>query len=93
MIGSLTGDPAVMRRVFLVDLWNALMMTLAPSNMIPMAVGFTIALPCILSSRILLNLREMDRKRQCQMDIEGIPLDQWETLVRCCPDEEAGGRG
>lgn len=71
------------------DLLNLLMMTLAPSNMIPAAVGYTIALPCILSSRILLNLREMNRQREDLMDLDGVPLDQWETLIRHWPDESA----
>lgn len=31
----------------------------------------------------------MNRQREDLMDLDGVPLDQWETLIRHWPDESA----
>lgn len=67
-------------RIFVIGLFNALLVTLAPTDLVQAGVGFGIALPSIASSRILLDLREVDRKRQEQTDVRGLSVDQWETI-------------
>ena len=68
------------RRILILTIYNSLLITIAPSDLIQAGVGFEIALPSIASSRLLLNLRAADRKREKRTDVEGLLVDQWETM-------------
>jgi len=66
--------------ILFLTIYNTLLITIAPSDLIQAGVGFEIALPSIASSRLLLNLRAADKRRERQTDVEGIFVDQWETM-------------
>ncbi|CAL1696620.1 unnamed protein product [Somion occarium] len=59
---------------------NALLITVMPHDLIQAGVGFGIAVPSIASSRMLLDLRDVDRKRGRVTDVQGVPVSQWETM-------------
>ncbi|OBZ78825.1 hypothetical protein A0H81_00362 [Grifola frondosa] len=67
--------------IFVVDLLDVLVVTLASSTLVPASSGLVIALPSILGSRMLLNLRQVDRKRELRLAVDGIDVDQWETIL------------
>ncbi|THH28432.1 hypothetical protein EUX98_g5753 [Antrodiella citrinella] len=66
--------------ILVLTIYNSLLITIAPSEIIQAGVAFEIALPSIASSRLLLNLRAADKRRKKQTDVDGIPVDQWETM-------------
>ena len=60
--------------------FNVLMIVLAPYAIYQIGFGFGIALPSILSSHILLNLREVEKRRADRVDVYGLAVEQWETM-------------
>lgn len=59
---------------------NALLITVMPPVTIQAGVGFGIALPSIVSSRMLLDLRDVDEKRGRMTDVQGVRVSEWETM-------------
>lgn len=47
-------------------------------------IGFqyNVVLPAILSSRILLHLRASEKAREDLVDVQGLPVEQWQTMFR-----------
>lgn len=64
----------------MLTLYNSLLITIAPSDLIQAGVGFEIALPSIASSRLLLNLRAADKQRERRTDVSDVRVEQWETM-------------
>ena len=56
------------------------MVVLTPYALYQVGFGYAVALPSILSSRILLNLREVEKQRADRVDVHGLALEQWETM-------------
>ena len=61
-------------------LLNVLMVVLTPYALYQIGFGYAVALPSILSSHILLDLRESEKHRVERVDVDGLALDQWETM-------------
>ena len=51
-----------------------------PTALYQVAYGFNVVLPCILSSRILLNLREWEKYRESRVDVQDLHLSEWPTM-------------
>lgn len=66
--------------ILFLTIYNSLLITIAPSDLIQAGLGFEIALPSIASCRLLLNLRAADKRRERRMNVEGLLVDQWETM-------------
>ncbi|TCD62948.1 hypothetical protein EIP91_006211 [Steccherinum ochraceum] len=66
--------------ILALTIYNSLLITIAPSDLIQAGIGFEIALPSIASSRLLLNLRAADKRRERRTNVEGIHVEQWETM-------------
>lgn len=56
------------------------MVVFVPYALYEVGFGYAIALPNILSSRILLDLRESERRRADHIDVHGVAVEQWETM-------------
>ena len=56
------------------------MMIERSTDLIQAGVGFGIALPSIVSSRMLLDLRDVDEKRGRLADVQGVRVSEWETM-------------
>ena len=67
-------------RLLALVLMNVLFVVLSPFALYEIGFGYAIALPNILSSRILLNLRECERTRAQRVDVHGLAVEQWETM-------------
>ncbi len=59
---------------------NALMVALTPYALYQVGFGYAVALPSILSSHILLNLRATEKRREDRVRVHGLALEQWETM-------------
>lgn len=70
-------DPA--RRIFIAYLLNALIWTFAPTQLFQLGVGFGITLPCVLGSRLLLNLRAVHRHETPTASL--IHTQRWDHLL------------
>ncbi|EKM48972.1 uncharacterized protein PHACADRAFT_265938 [Phanerochaete carnosa HHB-10118-sp] len=66
--------------IFMVVLTNVAMTIFAPTALYPVGYGFGVVLPCILSSRILLNLREWEKYREDRVDVQDVNLSEWPTM-------------
>ena len=67
-------------RIAVVNTVNALLITVMPTPTVQSGVGFGIALPSIVSSRMLLDLRDVDVKRGRTTDVQGLRVSEWETM-------------
>lgn len=52
----------------------------APTALYLVGYSFNVVLPCILSSRILLNLREWEKYREDRVDVQDVNLSEWPTM-------------
>jgi len=59
---------------------NAVLLIMAPMDLVQAGLGFGIALPCIASSRILFNLRKEDKLRNARLDVDDVSVDSWQTI-------------
>lgn len=66
--------------IFLVALTNVVMTIFTPTALYQVGYGFNVVLPCILSSRILLNLREWEKYREDRVDVQDVNLSEWPTM-------------
>ena len=57
------------------------MATLTPYALYQIGFGFNVALPSILASRMLIDLRAWERCREDRIDVNGLSLDQWDTML------------
>ena len=67
-------------RLLCLVLFNVLMVVLTPYALYQIGFGYAVALPSILSSHILLNLRAAEKHRAERTDVHGIAVEQWETM-------------
>lgn len=61
-------------------LTNVVITAATPTSLYSAALGFNVAVPWVLSSRILLNLRAWEKYRECQVNVEGVDLTDWRTM-------------
>ncbi|KAI0344096.1 hypothetical protein BDW22DRAFT_1355384 [Trametopsis cervina] len=67
---------------FGLQLLNIFMVIFTPYAIYSVGTGFTAVLPNVLANRILVSLRAWEKVREVQYDVDGIPVDQWETMFR-----------
>ena len=67
-------------------LTNVVMTVATPTALYQACYGYQITLPCILSSRILLNLREWEKYREDQVDVQDLNLSEWPTMFHLTSD-------
>ena len=61
---------------------NIVMSVWTPTALYQVGYGFNVVLPCILSSRILLNLRAWEKYREDRVDVQDVNLSEWPTMFR-----------
>ena len=66
---------------------NLVLTLSAPASLYSVAYGFNFALPCVLSSHILLNLRAWEKYREDQVDVQGVNLTEWPTMFHLTTDQ------
>ena len=69
-------------RIFLIVLTNTVITAAAPTALYQACYTFNVVLPCVLSSRILLNLREWEKYREDRVDVQDVHLSEWPTMFR-----------
>lgn len=68
------------RSILFTVIANMAMTIWAPTALYQVGYGFNVVLPCVLSSRILLNLRQFEKYRESQVDVQGVDLSEWPTM-------------
>lgn len=66
--------------LFCVNMVNTFAAALMPYALYQAGFGFNVALPSVLASRMLINLRAWERWREQRVDVNELPLEQWETM-------------
>jgi len=64
-----------------VSLVNIFMVALTPYALYQVAFGYNTVFPGVLANRILINLRAQEKCREARVDVAGVPLDQWSTML------------
>lgn len=59
---------------------NTFTVALTPYALYQVGFGFNVALPSVLASRMLINLRAWERCRVDRVDVNGVALEQWDTM-------------
>ncbi|EKM54283.1 uncharacterized protein PHACADRAFT_123217 [Phanerochaete carnosa HHB-10118-sp] len=66
--------------IFVLVLMNMAMTIFAPTALYQVGYGFSDVLPCILSSRILLNLRGWEKYKEARANLQDVRLSEWPTM-------------
>lgn len=56
------------------------MLTFTPTALYQVGLQYNVVLPSILCSRILLHLRAREKGREDRVDVQGVLLDDWQTM-------------
>ena len=59
---------------------NIVMTVATPTAVYDACYDFNVVIPCVLSSRILLNLREWEKYREDRIDVQDMNLSEWPTM-------------
>ena len=75
-----------MYSIFCLVLTNVVMTAATPTALNSAALGFNVVVPWVLSSRILLNLRQWERYRESRVNVQGVNLTEWRTMFHLTTD-------